>query len=186
MNIERKGHRSNRRFLRKALWVFSAALVFTVSGPWNVWGQQAISTIGGTVLNPQLNPVPGVKISVRDPSGKTVGEAVTDAGGRYCLENVAAGQYQLNLDPLLSPFKGETVVASLGPQNLLVDWFISKAAEAIAAAMLGTASCRAFETETTRKRILAGTQARGWVVGVAAEMGAFTSDKPWQVYTPSR
>ncbi len=186
MNTGRKGHRSHRRLPRKALLVFAAALVLSLEGPSQVRGQQAITTVGGTVLNPQMNPVPGVKISVRDPSGKTVGEVVTDAEGRYCLENIAAGQYQLKLDPLLSLFRGETVVASLGSQDLLVDWFISKADGAIAAGMLGSASCRASETETTKKRILAAAQARGWVVGVAAEMGAFTSDEPWRVYTPSR
>lgn len=186
MNQGQKRIQAPRRVSRTALLVFAVALVLTVNGPWQVRGQQAITTVGGTVLNPQLNPVPGVKIGVRDPSGKTIGEVVTDAKGRYCLENVPIGQYQLDLDPLHSPFKGETVVASLGSQNLMIDWFMSKADGAIAAGMLGTVSCRAFETEATRKRILGGAQARGWVVGVAAEMGAFTSDEPWRVYTPSR
>ena len=117
-----------------------AFLIFTMSGPWQALAQQGTSTIVGSVVNNQKSPVPGIKILAKDSSGKTLGEAVTDAEGNYNLKNLSIGQYQLTLDPLKSPFQGETVVAALGSQGLTVDWIVSKSAKAIALATLGIAS----------------------------------------------
>jgi len=128
------------RLLQKTLSSVLAALIVMVSGPWQASAQQGTSTIVGSVVNNQKNPVPGIKILGKDPSGKILGEAVTDAEGNYKLKNLSIGQYQLTLDPLKSPFQGETVVAALGPQGLTVDWIVSKSAKAIAAATLGIAS----------------------------------------------
>ena len=128
------------RIIHKVLCNLLALLIFTVSGPLKVLAQQGSSTIVGTVVNAQKNPVPGIKILAKDPSGKILGEAVTDAEGNYNLKNLRIGQYQLTLDPLKSPFQGETVVTALGPEGLTVDWIVSKSAKAIASATLGIAS----------------------------------------------
>ena len=128
------------RVIEKALCSALAFLIFTMSGPWQALAQQGTSTIVGSVVNNQKSPVPGIKILAKDSSGKTLGEAVTDAEGNYNLKNLSIGQYQLTLDPLKSAFQGETVVAALGSQGLTVDWIVSKSAKAIASATLGIAS----------------------------------------------
>jgi len=172
------------RHLRKAMSGVLAALIVMVSGPWQVLAQQGTSTIAGSVVNPQKNPVPGIKILAKDSSGKILGEAVTDAEGNYNLKNLSVGQYQLSLDPMKAPFQGETVVAALGPQGLTVDWIVSKNAKAIATATLGIASSGpvAFgetlamaastpgaapaepdELGETNRRIIAGVVASGWL-----------------------
>ena len=127
--------------MKKLLCSSLAFLIFSMSGPWQALAQQGTSTIVGSVVNNQKSPVPGIKIFAKDSSGKKIlGEAVTDAEGNYHLKNLRIGQYQLSLDPLKSPFQGETVVAALGPQGLTVDWIVSKSAKAIASATLGIAS----------------------------------------------
>jgi hypothetical protein len=128
------------RVIKKLLCSFLAFLIFTMSGPWQTLAQQGTSTIVGSVVNNQNSPVPGIKILAKDSSGKILGEAVTDAEGNYNLKNLRIGQYQLTLDPLKSPFQGETVVTALGPEGLTVDWIVSKSAKAIASATLGIAS----------------------------------------------
>ncbi|MDP2603180.1 MAG: carboxypeptidase-like regulatory domain-containing protein [Deltaproteobacteria bacterium] len=128
------------RVIEKVLCSFLALLTFAMTGPWQALAQQETSTIVGSVVNNQKSPVPGIKILAKDPSGKILGEAVTDAEGNYHLKNLSIGQYQLSLDPLKSPFQGETVVTALGPQGLTVDWIVSKSAKAIASATLGIAS----------------------------------------------
>ena len=128
------------RIIEKVLCSFLALLTFTIGGPWKVSAQQGTSTIVGSVVNNQKSPVPGIKILAKDPSGKILGEAVTNAEGSYNLANLNIGQYQLTLDPVKTPYQGETVVSSLGPQGLTVDWIVSKNAKAIASAALGIAS----------------------------------------------
>jgi hypothetical protein len=129
------------RIIEKVLCSALALLTFTISGPWLALAQQGTSTIVGSVVNNQKSPVPGIKILAKDSSGKKIlGEALTDAEGNYHLKNLSIGQYQLTLDPLKSPFQGETVVAALGSQGLTVDWIVSKSAKAIASASLGIAS----------------------------------------------
>ena len=128
------------RIVEKVLCCSLALLTFTMSGPWQALAQQGTSTIVGSVVSNQKSPVPGIKILAKEPSGKILGEAVTDAEGNYNLKNLSIGQVQLTLDPLKSPFQGDTVVAALGPQGLTVDWIVSKSAKAIALATLGIAS----------------------------------------------
>lgn len=149
--------------MKKVLWVFVAAAVSMAGAPSEGLGQQATSTIVGSVVNAQKNPVPGIKILAKDPSGKILGEAVTNAEGYYNLENLSTGQYQLTLDPLQSPFQGETVVASLGPQGLTVDWIVSESARAIAVATPGIAPSGPFALEATGKAIIGGVFLSGWL-----------------------
>ena len=171
------------RVIEKLLCSFLALLTFTMSGPWQASAQQGTSTIVGSVVNNQKSPVPGIKILAKDPSGKILGEAVTNAEGFYNLENLGIGQYQLTLDPLKSLYLGETVVTSLGPQGLTVDWIVSESAKAIASATLGIASAghvalgdmlamaatpgpapaEPGALSETSKAILAGVIASGWL-----------------------
>lgn len=186
------------RLLQKTLSSVLAALIVMVSGPWQASAQQGTSTIVGSVVNNQKNPVPGIKILAKDPSGKILGEAVTDAEGNYKLKNLSIGQYHLTLDPLKSPFQGETVVAALGTQGLTVDWIVSKSARAIAAATLGIASSGpvAFgetlamagampgpepaDTDPlgeTSKTFIAGFSALGWLGSLIWALTVVTSHK---------
>ena len=160
------------RLLQKGLSSVLAALIVMVSGPWLALAQQGTSSIVGGVLNTQKNPVPGIKILAEDPSGKILGEAVTNAEGNYNLANLSLGQYQLTLDPLKFPFQGETVVASLGPQGLTVDWIVSENAKAIALATPGIEPAGPFALGATSRAIIAGVIVSG---GLGSMIWAITT-----------
>lgn len=159
------------RVIEKAICSSLAFLIFTMSGPWQALAQQGTSTIVGSVVNNQKSPVPGIKILAKDSSGKKIlGEAVTDAEGCYDLANLSIGQYQLTLDPLKSPYQGETVVTALGPQGLTVDWTVSESAKAIASAV-PRISCGGpvpfgATLGATGGAIIAGVIASGWLGSV--------------------
>ena len=149
------------RTIEKILCSFLALVTFTMGGPWQALAQQATSTIVGNVVNTQKIPVPGIKILAKDSSGKLLGEAVTNAEGCYDLSNLSIGQYQLTLEPLKSPYQGETVVTSVGPQGLTVDWIVSESAKAIASAVPRITCGGPVALGATSRAVIAGVIASG-------------------------
>ena len=120
--------------MRKTLSVFLAVLLCMGAAPSQLLGQQATSMIVGSVLDTQCNPVPNVRIIATNPSRRVLAEAATDAQGHYGLGNLTPGQVQLMLDPLKNRFQAGTVVASLGQEDLTVNWLVSTTAKAVALA----------------------------------------------------
>src|SRR2546422_889782 len=93
--------------------------------------------IAGTGIDIQGNPVEGAEVVARDSTGKVIARAVTSNRGEYALEGLAPGQYNLTANPLTTGFKRQTVVAPLGAEGLTINWAVSPAAPAIAAATPG-------------------------------------------------
>jgi hypothetical protein len=150
---------------------FIAVLLSLSFIPGWAMGQSAMTLVVGMVGTAQGKPVPGVRIAARDISGKVVGEAATDVRGRYALPNLPIGRYLLTLDPLKSPYKGQTVASAVGPEGLTVDWFVAEASPALAAATIGAAGAGAgaagtgLAPETTGALIFLGL---GTVMGAGA------------------
>jgi len=93
--------------------------------------------IAGTVIDIQGNPVEGAEVVAQDSTGKVIARAVTSNRGEYALEGLAPGQYNLTANPLTTGFKKQTVVAPLGAEGLTINWAVSSATPAIAAATPG-------------------------------------------------
>ncbi|HWO40391.1 MAG TPA: carboxypeptidase-like regulatory domain-containing protein [Candidatus Eisenbacteria bacterium] len=123
--------------MKRILSAFFAALLTWHTTAVELPAQSAGSFIAGHVIDNQGKPVSGVKISVRDRTGRVVGEAIS--GSRYSIPNLQPGHYQLTLDPLKAPYKGETVLASLPGEGLTVEWIVSANAPAVAMATPGAA-----------------------------------------------
>jgi hypothetical protein len=171
------------RVIEKAICSSLAFLIFTMGGPWQALAQQETATIVGSVVNNQKSPVPGIKILAKDSSGKKIlAEAVTDAEGCYDLANLSIGQYQLTLDPLKSPYQGETVVTALGPQGLTVDWTVSESAKAIASAVPRISCGGPVPFGATGRAIIAGVVASGWLGSVI--WAATTTNRP-SIHSPT-
>ena len=94
--------------------------------------------IVGTVFDVQGNPVVGAEIAAHDSAGKVIARAITTDTGEYDLPGLTPGQYNLTANPLTTGFKRQTVVAALGAEGLAVNWAVSTAAPAVAAATPGT------------------------------------------------
>lgn len=99
--------------------------------------QAFCADIAGRVFDRQGQAAQGIQISVELPNSKLVAQAITDAKGTYRLKSLAPGTYHLALNPGTSGFKGQTVVAYVGPDGLTVDWVVSPTAAALALATPG-------------------------------------------------
>jgi hypothetical protein len=138
---------------------------------------EALSPVIGTVRDVRGRPVPGVKIVGKHRSVNARTEAIADGNGRYALQNLSPGHYLLTLDPLNTPFRGQTVVSSVGPQGLTVDWVVSSTAPAIASALPGATAGGAFGLSPETLGFLGFLGLAGLEVGIAAGAGAFDSPK---------
>jgi hypothetical protein len=142
-------------------------------------GQQRGTMIAGMVGTLQGQPVPGVRIVVKDPAARVVSEAVTDARGRYTLANLVPHRYQLTLDPLQSPYKGQTVVSAVGDEGLTVNWTVSQANAALAMATPGAGQPSSSPpppgVPATGALIFLG--GAGLIAGVLGGTGVFGADR---------
>jgi hypothetical protein len=91
----------------------------------------------GTVLDLQQHPVSGVNIVVQDSTGKTVGQATTDATGQYKIGGLSPNTYDYTLSPGTG-FKGGSAVSYLDNDGLTVNWKVSDTGDAVALAAQGS------------------------------------------------
>jgi len=92
----------------------------------------------GTVLDLQQHPVSGVNIVVQDTTGKTFGQATTDAAGQYKISGLSPNTYDYMLNPLGTGFKGGSAVSYLDNNGLTMNWKVSNAGDAVALAAPGS------------------------------------------------
>ena len=114
------------------------AVVLSCIMPAAVMGDAGRAALIGMVRNNENQPVSGLKILAKVSSGQIVSEGSTDVYGRYAVLNLPAGRYQLTLDTVNSPYKGQTVVSAVGAEGLTVNWLVSQSAPALAMATPGT------------------------------------------------
>jgi hypothetical protein len=162
--------------MNKALGVLLAVVLGLPAIPGHV-SSQALSPVIGTVRDIRGRPVSGVKIVGKQRSAPILTEAIADARGQYALTNISPGRYLLTLDPLNTPFRGQTVVTAVGPQGLTVDWIVSSTAPAIASAVPGATSAGAFGLSPETLGFLGFLGLSGLEVGIAAGAGAFDSPR---------
>jgi hypothetical protein len=110
------------------------AVALSCMMPAMAMGDAGTTALMGLVRNNQNQPVSGVKILAKVSSGQIVSEGTTDSLGRYTVQNLPIGRYQLTLDPVNSPYKGQTVVSAVGNEGLVVNWLVSQTAPALAMA----------------------------------------------------
>lgn len=162
----------------KKIFCMALALVLCLATmPMPVMGQLAVTVVAGMVGNPQGSPVAGVKIVARNSSGKVISEAVTDSRGQYAVRNLAPDRYQITLDPLNSPFKGQTVVAAVGTEGLTVNWMVSQVAPALATAAVGASGTGTPDEGRGDVLALASVLAGFTVLGVGIGVGTRDDDK---------
>lgn len=147
--------------------VFLLLVFFFLSGlPLRVFSQSSPdqrASVVGTVLTPQGLPVKDIEISARDKNGHLVARATTNEKGEYLLECLDRDQYQLTLDPGKTGFQGQTAVADLLLEGLIVNWMVSAAAPAIMVMQPGTCC---WEKEPSRT----DSRKRANVVGVVLDI----------------
>jgi len=95
-------------------------------------GQAMSATVCGVAQNAQGAPVGGVGISVKDSSGKMLGQATTGSKGEYQIDNLGQGTLNLFLDPGSAGVQGGSGVLNLAGDSKMVNWQVSDASGAVA------------------------------------------------------
>lgn len=171
--------------MKKIFCAVLAAMVSLSMMPGQVMGGPATSMLIGVVYDTAGLSVPGMKVIAKDPSGKIMGEAITETQKPYVMRNLPTGQYQLTLDPLKSPFKGQTVLSSLNAEGLTVNWLVSENTEALATATPGvndSTGLFGLSPEATGGLIFLSTA--GLISGILAGAGVFEGNNNNKSATP--
>jgi len=122
--------------MKKVGSVVLAALLVVPAHVLPAFSEQSAHIVG-TVFDVQGNPVVGAEIAAHDSAGKVLARAITTDKGEYALPGLVPGQYNLTANPVTTGFKRQTVVAAVGAEGLAVNWAVSTAAPAVAAATPG-------------------------------------------------
>ena len=79
------------------------------------WAQLQLTTVRGTALGPDGQPVPEATVRLLDPLGNAVASTTTDALGIFLFQGVAPGTYSLQAESaqLRSPARRLTVNSAL-------------------------------------------------------------------------
>ncbi|MGH8013682.1 MAG: carboxypeptidase-like regulatory domain-containing protein [Candidatus Binataceae bacterium] len=107
--------------------IASALLTVGLSAP-------ALSaTICGVARNSQGAPVSGATVTVKDNSGKTIGQAITDKDGHYLIGHLDSGPIDLFLSSVAN-YQAGSGALTLNDVGKSVNWNVSNSAPAMAVA----------------------------------------------------
>lgn len=96
------------------------------------------ASVGGTVASSQGQPLSGVQVIVKDPSGYVISQSAPGSGGAYDIQGLQPGNYNFTLDPGSSGYQGQTVTSYVGPDGICLNWGLSTTSPAVATAQPGT------------------------------------------------
>lgn len=113
----------------KAKWKFGVAflLAATLASP------AFAATVCGVVQNSQGQPVSGLQVIAKNPSGQVLGQGTTGAKGEYLIQGIQPGTVDLFLDTSNTSYKHGSGVLNLTGASSNVSWEVSDAANALAA-----------------------------------------------------
>jgi hypothetical protein len=94
-------------------------------------GQAMSATVCGVAQNVQGAPVSGIPITVKDSSGKILGQTTTGSKGEYEIDNLSQGTLDLFLDPGAG-VQGGSGVLDMAGESKQVNWQVSDASGAVA------------------------------------------------------
>lgn len=89
-------------------------------------GGASRANILGRIVDQTGKPLVDLEIAVKDADGNLLRTVRTNTIGRYCLTDLTTGHYLLTQDPARAPFDGQTVVTSLPPEGLYIDWRVTR------------------------------------------------------------
>jgi hypothetical protein len=95
-------------------------------------GQAMSATVCGVVDNSQGQPISGCPVTVKDSSGKILGQATTGSDGEYEISNLGQGTLDLFLDPCSSGAQGGSGVLDMTGDSQKVDWQVPGTSAAVA------------------------------------------------------
>jgi hypothetical protein len=95
-------------------------------------GQAMSAMVCGVAQNAQGTPVSGATITVKDSSGKVLGQTTTGSNGQYEIGNLGTGTLDLFFDPGASGGQDGSGVLDLTGASKMVNWQTSNTSAALA------------------------------------------------------
>ena len=132
------------------------------------------ANILGRVVDQTGRPLANLEIAIKDVNGNLLRTVRTNTIGRYCLTDLTTGHYLLTQDPARAPFDGQTVVTSLPPEGLYVDWRVTgNSAIALASTPREAYACPQFLAGDTLLEKIFGVVSNQMLAGgsIAAGLG---------------
>ena len=137
-------------------------------------GGASRANILGRIVDQTGRPLTNLEIAVKDVNGNLLRTVRTNTIGRYCLTDLATGHYLLTQDPARAPFDGQTVVTSLPPEGLFIDWRVAgNSAIALASTPREAYACPQFLAGDTLLEKIFGVVSNQMLAGgsIAAGLG---------------
>jgi hypothetical protein len=155
---------------RKATMLLTTMLAIGLTA-----GQAMSATVCGVAQNAQGAAVGGCSVTVKDSSGKVLGQTTTGSNGEYQIDNLGQGTLDLFLDPGSAGVQGGSGVLNMTGDSRVVNWQVSDASGAVASQ---GGSCRdAGGALTPAEWAAIGVLGLGAAAGIAAIVWATTGDR---------
>jgi Carboxypeptidase regulatory-like domain len=113
----------------KANWKIALMTVLSVA----IAAPAFAAAVCGVARNAQNQPIAGLPVTCKDSSGNVLGQATTDADGRYVITGLPQGTVDIFLEAGGTTYKAGSGVLNLTEASADVNWEVSPASAALAA-----------------------------------------------------
>jgi hypothetical protein len=113
----------------KANWKIALMTVLSVA----IAAPAFAAAVCGVARNAQNQPIAGLPVTCKDSSGNVLGQATTDADGRYVITGLPQGTVDIFLEAGGTTYKPGSGVLNLTEASADVNWEVSPASAALAA-----------------------------------------------------
>lgn len=130
------------------------------------------ASICGVARNAQNQPIAGLPVVAKDSAGNVLGQATTDADGKYVITGLPQGTIDIFIEAGGTTYKPGSGVLNLTEASADVNWEVSPVSAALAAqnGVCGAGGWTGWETASVAALGLAGA------AGVGITVWAFESD----------
>jgi hypothetical protein len=153
----------------KVIWKIVLMTVLSVA----IAAPAFAAAICGVARNAQNQPIAGLPVTCKDNAGNVLGQATTDAQGRYVITGLPQGTVDVFIEGGGTPYKPGSGVLNLTEASADVNWEVSPASAALAAQNGPCDAAAGWTGGETAAAVVLGT---ALAAGVGITVWAFESD----------
>lgn len=153
----------------KATWKIALMTMLSVA----IAAPAFAAAICGVARNAQNQPIAGLPVTCKDSAGNVLGQATTDAQGRYVITGLPQGTVDVFIEGGGTPYKPGSGVLNLTEASADVNWELSPASAALAAQNGVCDAAAGWTSGETAAAVVLGT---ALAAGVGITVWAFESD----------
>ncbi len=131
------------------------------------------AAVCGVARNAQNQPIAGLPVVAKDGAGNVLGQATTDADGRYVITGLPQGTIDIFIEAGGTTYKPGSGVLNLTEASADVNWEVSPASAALAAQNGVCGAGGAWTGLETASAVVLGT---ALAAGIGITVWAFESD----------